>query len=158
MIIRQVKYPLAKSTKTYYTISISPPQAYLQCPNSGGNHFMKSPFKKPTTFEEQLAILKGRGLTVTEETHVLDILRHKNYYRLRAYSVFLEQEKDVFGPHTTFEQVETLYNFDRTLRALCMQATAAIEISLRTQFAYQAAHAANSPVPHEDESLFSGYF
>lgn len=119
---------------------------------------MKQPFKKPTTFEEQLALLKSRGLDVQEETHVLDILRHKNYYRLRAYAVFLEQEKDVFGPNTTFEQVETLYNFDRTLRALCMQATAAIEISLRTQFAYQAAHAVNSPVPHEDESLFSGYF
>ena len=119
---------------------------------------IKQPFKKPTTFEEQLERLKSRGLTVKDEKHALDVLRHKNYYRLRAYAIFLEQEKDAFIPGTTFEQIETLYNFDRTLRALCMQATAAIEISLRTQFAYQAAHATNSSIPHEDEALFSGYF
>ena len=119
---------------------------------------MKHPFKQPTSFEEQLNILKNRGLHIDNPTRALSLLRHKNYYRLRAYSIFLEQEKDKFLPNTTFEQVEVLYNFDRTLRALCMQATAAIEVSLRTQFAYQAAHATNSAIPHENEDLFTGYF
>jgi abortive infection bacteriophage resistance protein len=39
-----------------------------------------------------------------------------------------------------------------------MQATGTIEISLRTQFAYQSSHMTNSPIPHEDASLFSGKF
>ena len=119
---------------------------------------MKHPFKQPTSFEKQLDILSSRGLKITDRAYALSLLRHKNYYRLRAYSIFLEQEKDVFFSNTTFEQIEALYNFDRTLRALCMQATAAIEVSLRTQFAYQAAHATNSPIPHENEELFTGYF
>lgn len=114
--------------------------------------------KPPTSIEEQLNILISRGLRIDNLEHAALILRHKNYYRLRAYSFFLEKEKDLFFPNTTFEQIETLYNFDRTLRALCMQATAAIEVSLRTQFAYQSSHVTQSPIPHENEDLFNGYF
>lgn len=119
---------------------------------------MKHPFKQPTSFEKQLSILTSRGLKINNPTHALSILRHKNYYRLRAYSFFLEQKKDIFFTDTTFEQIEILYNFDRTLRAICMQATGTIEISLRTQFAYQSSHMTNSPIPHEDASLFSEKF
>lgn len=119
---------------------------------------MHDSLKTPTSFQKQIDILTKRGLNVSDKDYAISVLEHKNYYRLRAYSIEFEYQKDKFFPGTTFEQIEQLYNFDRVLRALCMQATATIEISLRTQFAYHSAHATNSPIPHEDDSLFSGCF
>nr|QGT50657.1 hypothetical protein Elusimicrob1349_1270 [uncultured Elusimicrobia bacterium] len=119
---------------------------------------MHDSLKEPTSFQKQIDILTERGLDISDEAYAISVLEHKNYYRLRAYSIEFEEQKDKFFKGTTFEQIEQLYNFDRLLRALCMQATATIEISLRTQFAYQSSHATNSPIPHENDSLFGGLF
>jgi abortive infection bacteriophage resistance protein len=43
----------------------------------------KDKLKKPTTFEEQLNILKDRNLQIEDEQQALDILSRINYYRLR---------------------------------------------------------------------------
>jgi abortive infection bacteriophage resistance protein len=74
--------------------------------------------KPPRTFPEQLEILKGRGLTVTDESFALHCLAHHNYYRLSAYRLPLAaaNDPDQFKPGATFEQLWGLYCFDRHLR------------------------------------------
>lgn len=43
-------------------------------------------FDRPwKSFEEQLALLKMRGMVVTDETAALDYLERVGYYRLSAY-------------------------------------------------------------------------
>lgn len=44
--------------------------------------------KKPTTFEEQINILRSRNLIIEDEDKAKDILCRVNYYRLSAYIVF----------------------------------------------------------------------
>jgi len=49
-------------------------------------------FKKPTTIQEQITLLKERGLLVEAGTELEDFLSHVNYYRLAKtsdYSIFV---------------------------------------------------------------------
>ena len=42
------------------------------------------------TYEQQLQILKRRGLSIADDALALQWLREKNYYRLSAYSLTLQ--------------------------------------------------------------------
>lgn len=44
------------------------------------------------TYEQQLQILKRRGLSIADDTLALQWLREKNYYRLSAYSLTLRRK------------------------------------------------------------------
>jgi len=101
------------------------------------------PFNKPPkSYAEQVAILKGRGLLVPDETFAEHCLRHHNYYRLSAYRfAFTAPEiPDQFIDGTTFDDLWNLYCFDRRLRLLVMEGVKRLEISVRTNMAYTLAH------------------
>lgn len=51
------------------------------------------PFK---TYEEQVALLKSRGLIISDEAEAKDILKRLNYYRLSAYSLTLRKNDEFF--------------------------------------------------------------
>jgi len=94
--------------------------------------------KPPRTYEEQLAILESRGLVVVDRATALHRLGHHNYYRISAYRFTLTESgnPDRFLPGTTFEQLWSLYCFDRQLRLLVTEAVKRLEISVRTNWAY----------------------
>ena len=86
---------------------------------------MTTPYNKPTlSFREQIDLLKLRGLIIENEKYALDFLTHVNYYRLSAYIYpFLEEkEKHVFKKGTTFQNILDIYNFDRELRLVLLDA------------------------------------
>jgi abortive infection bacteriophage resistance protein len=99
--------------------------------------------KPPKTYEEQLCILEARGLIVNDRKFALHCLEHYNYYRLSAYRFTLTEtdNSDLFVRGTTFESLWELYDFDRQLRFLVMQATKRLEISVRAHWAYVLSHA-----------------
>ena len=70
-------------------------------------------------------------------------LTHLNYYRLGAYWLPFESDhaSHTFPPGTRFDDVVSLYVFDRELRLLVMDAVERLEVSVRTQWAYRLAHA-----------------
>ena len=49
------------------------------------------------TYEQQLQILKRRGLSIADDTLALQWLREKNYYRLSAYSLTLRRKNPSTG-------------------------------------------------------------
>ena len=63
--------------------------------------------------------------------------------RLSAYWLFFEHPKGQAGPRfqpgTTFEDVVALYEFDRALRLLVLDAVERIEVAVRGNWAYQLA-------------------
>ena len=99
--------------------------------------------KSPLTFEQQLQQLKARGLIIDNDEFVLSQLRTISYYRLSAYwHPFrkIEQDgtiSDYFEEGTHFNDVMNLYEFDRRLRLLVMDAIERIEVYVRTLFTYQ---------------------
>ncbi|MCB2305602.1 hypothetical protein LGL08_00030 [Clostridium estertheticum] len=48
--------------------------------------------KIPTTFEEQLEILRNRNLIINDENNAMDILSRVNYYRLSAYMLTFKSD------------------------------------------------------------------
>ena len=95
--------------------------------------------KDTHTYQEQLDLLKARGLVVADEPSALHCLEHHNYYRLSPYRFPFTppRNRDVFRPGTTFEQLWALYTFDRQLRHLVIEACKSVEISLRSRWAYE---------------------
>ncbi len=94
--------------------------------------------KKPTTYQEQIELLKVRGCIIPDEDFCLKILRSANYYRLSAYFLPFKNSDDSFKPGTEFSKIVGIYNFDRELRSILFSAIEEIEIFLRTQFSYGA--------------------
>ena len=102
--------------------------------------------KSPLTFEQQLQQLKERGLIIDNDDLALFHLKTISYYRLSAYwHPFrkINQDgiiSDNFEEGTRFKEVMELYEFDRQLRLLLMDAIERIEVYTRTLFAYQIGH------------------
>ena len=95
------------------------------------------PFK---TYEEQLALLKQRGMCVSDDSNALEILKTENYYRISGYWLtMLKKNSDgaeSFYPGTSFDDVIDLYRFDSDLRIVIMAATVTIETNLKAYTAY----------------------
>ncbi len=81
---------------------------------------MKTSFPKPdSTPKEIVQILKSRGTHVCDEGKAENYLMNIGYHRLSAYIFpFYKSPKSdlILKGGTTFEQVMTLYRFDKKLR------------------------------------------
>lgn len=112
--------------------------------------------KPALTYQQQLNLLKSRGLQVDDEAFALHCLANYNYYRLSIYwRIFTEANNhDRFLPNTRFEQIWELYQFDRKLRLLTSEACKRLEISARSRWAYELGQAYGSQA-YEDLSVFS---
>ena len=91
--------------------------------------------KQAITLEDQINILKQRGLILNDEDETLDVLGHISYFRLAGYWRPLEQDKQrhIFKPNSHFSTVVSLYRFDTELRMLIFSAIQQIEIAVRTK-------------------------
>lgn len=118
-------------------------------------------YDKPAlSIADQVARLQQRGLQCADEARVQHYLTHIGYYRLSAYWLPFEQpatdgqpRDHQFQPGTNFEQVLSLYIFDRQLRLLVMEAIERIETAIRTHWAHALAMR-HGPHAHLDASLF----
>lgn len=104
----------------------------------------KVPFAKPAlTFAQQIAKLQGEGMVIANTILAQHCFQHISYYRLSAYWLFFEHPKGQAGPRfqpgTTHEDVVALYEFDRALRLLVLDAVERIEVAVRGSWAYQLA-------------------
>ena len=88
------------------------------------------------TIDQQLGLLRQRGLVIPDEARTRHYLASISYYRLSAYTrpFYVPRQPDhSFLPGTTFDQVLALYIFDRELRLLLLDAIERIEVALRAQ-------------------------
>ena len=94
--------------------------------------------KIPKTIDEQIALLKERGMSFDEKTNVAHYLGNISYYRLKGY--WWEMQEDFvnhqFKGNSWFEDVIELYNFDQDFRLIVFNAIEDIEIALRTKMIY----------------------
>ncbi|TDT40206.1 Abi-like protein [Halospina denitrificans] len=76
--------------------------------------------KPPKTYDEQIEILRRRGMIIPNPDRACHYLQHMNYYRLTAYWLPFEADhaSHRFQPGTRFEDALNLYIFDRELRLL----------------------------------------
>ncbi|MEG0512062.1 MAG: hypothetical protein RR653_05010 [Clostridia bacterium] len=65
--------------------------------------------KEFRTINEQIALLKSRGLAVPDEKQAADFLLLNNYYRISGYSLTLRNH-DAFYSKATFQNIIDIYN------------------------------------------------
>ncbi len=89
------------------------------------------------TFDQQIEILQNRGLIINDIEYAKEILSIHNYYNvingyknLFCYADENGNEKFISG--TTFDEIYSLYEFDRELRSIIFKYTLQIENTLRT--------------------------
>lgn len=94
----------------------------------------------PTTIDEQIALLRQRGI-VGDELLMRRWLMTVGYYRLSAYWLPLElppapeqTRSKSFPPNTDFAEIVDIYVFDRKLRLLVMEAIDRFEIAVRARW------------------------
>ncbi len=110
-------------------------------PLNNAYHGGTSPFlvmrysKQPIDIPTQLALLKQRGMIVNDEDKALRQLGSVSYFRLANYWKAFETEDIThrLAPNTKFEDVISLYAFDKELRAIIFTAIQDVEVALRTR-------------------------
>ncbi len=91
------------------------------------------------TIEEQIDILKNRGLIFNDENKAKQILISNNYYNvINGYKdLFITQgSKDNFINGTTFEEIYHLYDFDKKIKDIFLEYILKVENNLRSYIAY----------------------
>ena len=98
--------------------------------------------KPPLSIQEQLDLLQQRGLAIGDVANANRYLQRVGYYRLMGY-LYTQRVSgsDSFRAQATFEEAVSLYEFDRALRDLVMEAVGHIEVATRTVLTYHFAHA-----------------
>lgn len=93
------------------------------------------PFSKPAIgIPAQLALLKQRGLTIQDEAKAHCFLEAVSFFRLTPYMRPFQLSEDAdhgFKPGTRLQALTRLYDFDRRLRLLVMDAIERIEVAAR---------------------------
>lgn len=114
------------------------------------------------TVEEQVAILRKRGMAVDDSADV--ILLRENYYAVvNGYKdPFLDREAmqaspgDLYLPGTKFEWLYALFLFDRDLRQLAFSYLIRVEAALKTATVYAFCSSHPNPAQYVDRSSFAG--
>ena len=109
--------------------------------------FLKESFSKPfLTLDEQIDLLKSRGMLFRDESKAKYYIENLNYYRLVGYWLIFEEDhtSHTFKENTYFEDILDLYIFDRELRLLLLDAIERIEVSIRSKLAYYLAESFGS--------------
>ncbi|TBL70758.1 Abi family protein [Paenibacillus thalictri] len=95
--------------------------------------------KHPKTYQEQLDILRLRGLVVFDERKAIEALKRLNYFRLTAYALTFKKD-GIFQEGTTFETLYRHYEFDSKLRNLLSEVIEYVEIAFRSHISYELGH------------------
>lgn len=102
--------------------------------------------KPPLTFVDQIDHLEFRGMHFEDKQYAEIKLSSISYYRLSGYW-YPYKSRDSNGritnqfiDNTYFSEIIKLYEFDRRLRLLVLDAIERIEVAIRTQFTYHLGH------------------
>ncbi len=93
--------------------------------------------KQALSLDQQIKFLSNQGLHIDNDEKAKQVLSIVSYYRLSGYLLpFKENHNNhatrQFKPNATFNHVWQLYQFDRELRLLVIDAIEKIEVAFRT--------------------------
>jgi len=90
------------------------------------------------TINEQIEILKHRGLKVENEKYAQEVLLRENYFFISGYRhLFTTGDKDKFISGATFEELYSLFLFDREFRNILFKNMLVVENNLKSVISYQ---------------------
>ena len=91
------------------------------------------------TLDEQIEILKSRGLIIKDLDKAKDVLLRENYFFISGYRhLFNKSWKDInFIESTTFEELYSMFVFDRKMRNIFFKNLLIVENNIKSLISYQ---------------------
>ena len=91
--------------------------------------------KQLLSLQQQIDVLKKRGLQIENEAEAKNILDSISYFCLAGYWRLMEADKlrHIFKPSSKFSQIISLYHFDEELRLLLFSSIQQIEVTVRAR-------------------------
>lgn len=122
--------------------------------------------KKATNVDDQINLLRSRGMSIDDESKSKEILLDIGYYRLGFYCFPFEKsypQKEnrthEYKDQTTFMDVVDLYYFDFELRNILLKYLSRIEINFRTHVTYIVSnHYPHSETWFVDDNIVNNSF
>jgi abortive infection bacteriophage resistance protein len=95
--------------------------------------------KEFKTLEEQIDILRSKGLLINNVDKAKSILLRENYFFINGYRyIFLKSVTNkTFLPGTTFEELYALFTFDRCIRNIMFKNILIVENNIKSIISYQ---------------------
>lgn len=95
--------------------------------------------KQFRTLDEQIQILKHKGLIVNNETYAKEVLLRENYFFLSGYRhLFLDPSNHkMYIEGSTFEEMYSLFLFDRQFRNIIFKNILILENNLKSIISYR---------------------
>ena len=94
------------------------------------------------TIDEQIQILRQRGLIIDDIEKAKLYLLTQNYYNIiNGYANYFPRKGDQYIAGTTFDEIAHLYVFEREIKQAMFQASIAMETHLKAIFAHRFAEA-----------------
>ena len=95
--------------------------------------------KQFKNLDEQIAIFRHKGLVIHDEKYAKQVLLRENYFFLNGYRhLFYKSDTEkVFIKGTTFEELYSLFLFDRSFRNVIFKYLLVIENNLKSITSYQ---------------------
>ena len=121
--------------------------------------------RKATTINEQISLLRTRGMEVDDPDKAKEVLLDIGYYRLGFYWFYFEvdnikkRRRHAFKPGTSLKDAVDLYYFDYELRNTLLKYLTRIEVNFRTKLIYIASNAfPESPAWFADPNVVVGKY
>lgn len=93
--------------------------------------------KQFKTIDEQVEILKDKGLNITDVEKTKNILLRENYFFINGYRhVFMKTSDRKFVDGATFDELYSLFIFDRKIRNIMFKYLLIVENNLKSIFSY----------------------
>lgn len=95
--------------------------------------------KQFKNLDEQIEIFKHKGLVIQDEKYAKQVLLRENYFFLNGYRhlFYKSTEEKQFITGTTFEELYSLFLFDRSFRNVLFKYLLVIENNLKSITSYQ---------------------
>ncbi|MBB1123363.1 Abi family protein [Limosilactobacillus sp. Lr3000] len=101
--------------------------------------FVEKEFK---LLEQQLEIIKSRGINISDDNKVKDYLLTNNYYNIiNGYSKPFLRGREDYLPGTKFNEIKYLYFFDEEIKRLLFHGILLAEHHIKSVLAYRFAEA-----------------
>ena len=90
------------------------------------------------SLEEQMTILRSKGLVINDEDFAKEVLLRENYFFLTGYRfLFMRSSTDRrFLSNTTFEELYSMFLFDRQIRNILFKNILVVENNLKSILSY----------------------
>ena len=113
------------------------------------------------TIDELIDKIKSKNISIKDENDVRNILETNNYYFIMGYKFAFKNIDGTYKDNTSFEDIYSLYIFDKMLKLIILNPILEIEQKLKTiytnNYSYRYGFKVNDILDHNNYDLSNNY-